>query len=203
VYNSAVAVVYETESPAAPRSGVGPYRAEDYFQLPDEPRCELLYGRLLVTPAPNVRHQDVVLRLAAKLLQHEQRRGGRTIVSPVDVVLAEHTVVQPDVVYVGAGRVGIVRDRVESAPDLVVEILSPATARRDLGEKLRLYAEAGVGEYWIADPAARTFEFLENLDGAFTVRLPEGGVYRSAAVVGLELDVEAFWRELPEPPAEA
>lgn len=201
MYNSPVPVDYETDTPAAPRSGLGPYRAGDYFELPDEPRCELLYGRLLVTPAPNVRHQDVVLRLAAKLLQHEQSRGGRTIVSPVDVVLAEHTVVQPDVVYVGAGREGIVRDRVEGAPDLVVEILSPATARRDLGEKLKLYAEAGVAEYWIVDPAVCTFEFLSNRDGAFLLRLPEQGVYRSPALPGLELDVEAFWRDLPAPPA--
>jgi len=201
VYNPAVPVEYESESPATPRSGLGPYRAGDYFALPDEPRCELLYGRLLVTPAPSVRHQDVVLRLAAILLAHERSRGGRTIVSPVDVVLAEHTVVQPDVVFVRAERERIVRDRVEGAPDLVVEVLSPGTARRDLGEKLRLYAEAGVGEYWIVDPTARTFELLENRDGAFLLRLPEAGVYRSAAVAGLELDVEAFWRELPDPPA--
>jgi Uma2 family endonuclease len=109
--------------------------------------------------------------------------------------------VQPDLVYVGAERAGIVKDRVEGAPDLVVEILSPGTARRDLGEKLKLYAEAGVAEYWIVDPAGRTFEFLDNRDGAFLLRLPEQGVYRSAAVPGLELDVEAFWRDLPEPPA--
>lgn len=201
MYNPAVPVEYESDSPAAPRSGLGPYRAGDYFDLPDEPRCELLYGRLLVTPAPNVRHQDVVLRLAAHLLAHERSRGGRTIVSPVDVVLAEHTVVQPDVVHVGGERAGIVRERIEGAPDLVVEVLSPGTARRDLGEKLRLYAEAGVAEYWIVDPAAHTFEFLAYADGAFVVRLAEAGVYRSAAVAGLELDLDAFWRDLPEPPS--
>ncbi|MCM2269799.1 MAG: Uma2 family endonuclease [Thermoanaerobaculia bacterium] len=194
-------VDYETDTPAAPRSGLGPYRAGDYFELPDEPRCELLYGRLLVTPAPTFRHQEVVAALTALLLAHARRTGGRMAPSPVDVVLAPHSVVQPDLVYVGAERAGIVRDRVEGAPDLVVEVLSPATARRDLGEKLRLYAGAGVAEYWIIDPAGRTFEFLAHRDGAFLLLLPEQGVYRSPALRGLELDVEAFWRDLPEPPA--
>ncbi|MCM2270605.1 MAG: Uma2 family endonuclease [Thermoanaerobaculia bacterium] len=190
----------ESESPLAPRSGVGPYRAAEYFELTDEPRCELLYGRLRVTPAPNVRHQDVVLELAVRLRTHARRVGARVIVSPVDVELAPHSVVQPDLVYVGAERAAIVKEHVEGAPDLVVEVLSPGSARRDLGEKLRLYAEAGVAEYWIVDPAVRTFEFLLRRDGAFSLRLPEAGVYRASAIVGFELDVEAFWRDLPEPP---
>ena len=71
------------------------------------------------------------------------------------------------------------------------------TARRDLGEKLRLYAESGVVEYWVIDPILETFEFLENTPAGFRVRLPEGAVYRSAAIPGLELDLEAFWRALP------
>ena len=201
MYNPNVRIDYELDSPAAPRAGLGPYRAGDYFALPDEPRCELLYGRLQVTPAPSVRHQDVVLLVAILLRDQARRVGGRVVVSPVDVVLAPHSVVQPDVVYVGAERAGIVRERIERAPDLVVEVLSSGTARRDRGEKLRLYAEAGVGEYWIVDPAARTFEFLVNGDGAFLLRLPEAGVYGSTVVAGLELDLETFWSELPEAPA--
>lgn len=201
MYNPTMRIDYELDSPAAPRAGLGPYRAGDYFALPDEPRCELLYGRLAVTPAPTFRHQEVVGALHALLLAHARSAGGRTAPAPVDVVLAPHSVVQPDLVYVGAERAAIVHDAVDGPPDLVVEVLSPGSARRDLGEKLRLYAEAGVGEYWIVDPAARTFEFLLNRDGAFLLRLPEAGVYRSAAVAGLELDLEAFWRELPEPPA--
>jgi Uma2 family endonuclease len=194
-----MAVVYEHESPAAPRSGLGPYRAEEYFGLPEEPRCELLYGRLLVTPSPTARHQDVVLRLAEILLRHGRREGGRALVAPIDVVLADHTVVQPDVVYVSRARAGIVRDRVEGVPDLVIEVLSPRSARRDLGEKLRLYAEAGVAEYWVVDPETRRFELLENRGGEFVLRLPLEGRHRSAAVPGLELEVETFWRDLPGP----
>ena len=105
---------------------------------------------------------------------------------------------QPDVIYVGRERAGILGTRVEAAPDLVVEVLSPGTARRDRGEKIRLYAESGVAEYWIVDPGLETFELQENTAEGFRVRMPEGALYRSRAVAGLELDPEAFWRAIPE-----
>ena len=197
MYTRLMPVVYETETPHATRWELGPYREADYLALPDQPRCELLYGRLPVTPAPTVRHQFVVTAIWQVLHDLAQHRGGYAVVSPVDVVLADHSIVQPDVIYVSKERGGILRQRVEGAPDLVVEILSPATARRDLGEKLRLYAESAVAEYWIVDPILETFEFLENTPAGFRVRLPEGSVYRSAAIPGLELDLEAFWRALP------
>jgi Uma2 family endonuclease len=197
MYNRAMPVVYETETPLAPRSDLGPYRESDYLGLPDHPRCELLYGRLLVTPAPTARHQHVVSRILSILLACADRHGDQALVSPIDVVLADHSVVQPDVIYVKAARSSIVRDRIEGAPDLVVEVLSPGTARRDLGEKLRLYAEAGVSEYWIVDPALQSFEFLVKAGDDFRLRVPDGPSYRSTAIPGLELDLEAFWRSIP------
>jgi Uma2 family endonuclease len=189
-----MSVVYETETPPAPRAELGPYRRADYLALPDEPRCELLYGRLLVMASPTLRHQHVAGRVFRLLQDLADLTGGRAFYSPVDVALADHSIVQPDVIYVTPERTSILGTRVEGAPDLVVEILSPSTARRDLGEKLRLYAEAGVVEYWIVDPELGTFEFLERADGNFRVRLPEAGAYRSALIAGLELDIEAFWR---------
>jgi Uma2 family endonuclease len=190
-------VVYETETPLAPRDDLGPYRQSDYLALPDEPRCELLYGRLLVMPSPTVRHQRVVTRLLRVVLDFADRDGGHALVSPLDVSLADHSIVQPDVIYVSNARASILRSRVEGAPDLVIEVLSPGTARRDLGEKLRLYAESGIIEYWIVDPGHETFEFLENGADGFRLLIPEGGRYRSAAIAGLELDLEAFWRAIP------
>jgi Uma2 family endonuclease len=192
-----MAVIYETESPHAARTEMGPYREADYLVLPEQPRCELLYGRLPVTPAPTVRHQLVVVAIMVLLNEFARRHGGYAVVSPVDVVLADHSIVQPDVIYVSRSRVEILRQRVEGAPDLVVEILSSSTARRDVGEKLRLYAESGIAEYWIVDPELETFEFLENTPDGFRVRLPEGAVYRSASISGLELDLDSFWRDFP------
>ena len=195
--NRTMSVVYETETPHAPRVGLGPYREADYLALPEKPRCELLYGRLLVTPAPNVRHQVVVGRILRLLFELVDREGGLAVDSPVDVVLADHSVVQPDVIYVTRARSSIIRERIEGAPDLVVEILSPGTARRDLGEKLRLYAEAGVAEYWIVDPVLETFEFLVNEGKAFRVHPPEDATYRSAAIAGLAIEPDVFWRSIP------
>ena len=201
MYNRAMPVVYETETPLAPRSDLGPYREADYFALPDDPRCELLYGRLLVTPAPTARHQHIVVRIVRVLVDCADRHEDQALVSPVDVIFADHSVVQPDVIYVRKERAAIVRERVEGAPDLVVEVLSPGTARRDIGEKLRLYAEAGVAEYWIVDPVHSTFEFLTNAGGGdFLMRSPAGAIYRSETIPGLELDIEAFWRSIPGQP---
>jgi Uma2 family endonuclease len=191
-----MAVRLDSVSPPTPVSVLGPYRDADYAALPDEPRCELLYGRLFVTPAPTFRHAEVVADLVFLVSAHARLHGGRVAVSPVDVALADHSVVQPDVVWVSPARAERIGRRLEGAPDLAIEALSPSTARRDRGEKLRLYAESGVTEYWLVDPDGETIEFLVLRDGRYEVHLPLDGVYRSPAIAGLELDVTAFWSRL-------
>jgi Uma2 family endonuclease len=197
MYNAAMAVELQTVEPWGPPQQLGPYRESDFAQLPDKPRCELLYGSLLVTPSPLVRHQLVLGRLHALFLSHAETHEGLTILAPMDVRLADHSIVQPDLIYVTPARREVIRERIFGAPDLLVEILSPSTARRDRGAKMKLYADSGVAEYWLVDPESETFEFLENRDGAFVVRLPEDGIYASRAVAELTLDLEAFWRGLP------
>ncbi|HEX9943428.1 MAG TPA: Uma2 family endonuclease [Thermoanaerobaculia bacterium] len=184
--------------PLAPPADLGPYRRKDYEALPDEPRCELIYGRFYVSPSPSVLHQIVVLLLAGKLQQIAQKARAWVFVAPLDVNLFEHSVAQPDILYISAARRRIIEERIEGAPDLVVEVLSPGTARRDRGEKLRLYAEAGIREYWIFDLPERQIEFLRNDAGQFVVALPEGGVYRSQALPEISLDIAEFWREIEE-----
>ncbi len=184
-----------TEAPLAPPAGLGPYRREDYDALPDQPRCELLYGRLYVTPSPTPWHQMVAFYLCRHLESIAEAAGGFAFIAPLDTVLADHSVVQPDVIYVSATRLDVLGKRIEGAPDLVVEVLSPGSARHDRGGKLRLYAEAGVREYWIVDPETRHVEFLVNEDGRFVVALPDAGVYRSEQIPEIQLDVAEFWRE--------
>lgn len=195
-YNRAMAVQMLEEVPVLPGARLGPYRDVDYQALPAEPRCELIYGELVVTPAPSVRHQLVAQRLLRLLEDHAAAHGGLAVISPVDVRLAEHSIVQPDVVYVAPERLGIARRRFEGAPDLAVEVVSPGSARRDRVWKLKLYAEAGVREYWIVDPEAKAIEFLVRRGGSFEVWLPEGSLYRSPAIAQLVLDLAAFWSEL-------
>jgi Uma2 family endonuclease len=122
---------------------------------------------------------------------------GELLFAPFDVQLAGHSVVQPDLVYVSRARRDVLGERIVGAPDLAVEVLSPSTASRDLGAKLELYAQSGVEEYWLVDPANRAFEFLVNDAGAFRFVPARDGVYRSERLPGLALDLESFWRSIP------
>lgn len=134
----------------------------DVQQLPEDGhRHEAIEGELHVTAAPGFRHQRVSLRLALVLHRLLEEPGhGIIVTAPVGVEFpATGEGVQPDLVFVAADREGILRDDwIRGAPDLVVEILSPSTASRDQGVKLKLYRRQGIPEYWIVDPDAETVE---------------------------------------------
>jgi Uma2 family endonuclease len=193
-----MAVALLKEPPLYPSSDLGPYRRKDYEALPDEPRCELIFGRFYVSPSPLVLHQFVVLLLWRILDEIAVASGGLALVAPLDVHLADHSVVQPDVLYISATRMGIVQRWVEGAPDLLIEVLSPGTFRRDRGDKLALYAQSGIREYWIVDAAERSIEFLVNEEGRFVVALPDGEEYRSRVLPEIHLNIPAFWKEVED-----
>jgi Uma2 family endonuclease len=115
---------------------------------------------------------------------------------PSDVVLDDHTILQPDALYVKRERKSIIRDRVFGPPDLVIEILSPHNSRRDRIDKLNLYAQYGVGEYWIVDPHERQFDFLVNRGGKFEIQPQQDDRYRSPVCPEIQIDLAAFWRDL-------
>jgi Uma2 family endonuclease len=183
-------------SSAAALPALGPYRRRDYEQLPDYPRYELLFGRLYVTPAPTSWHQIAVGELWLRLDRIAKAAGGKALIAPLDVNLADHSVVQPDVLYISAARRSILQDRIEGAPDLVVEVLSPSTAHRDKGEKLLLYALFGVQECWFADLEERRLVFLINEEGRFVAVPYAGGVYQSPKIPEIRLDVREYWRQV-------
>lgn len=193
-----MAVALLKEPPISPDSDLGPYRRGDYEALPDEPRCELIFGRFYLSPSPSILHQAVLLLLSRLLDDIAMAAGGRVFPAPLDVTLADHSVVQPDVLYVSAARRRILHERVEGAPDLVIEILWPGTARRDRGQKLALYAGSDVREYWIVDSLERQIEFLVNEGGRFVVALPEGDEYRSRVLPEIHLSLPAFWKNVEE-----
>lgn len=188
-----MAVPLLREPPLAPPSSLGPFRREDYDALPDQPRCELIFGRFYLSPSPSPLHQAVTLLLWRHLHGIAVRHGGLALAAPLDVAIAAHSVVQPDVLYFTAERRQAARERIESAPDLLIEVLSPGTARRDRGEKLALYAGSSAREYWVVDPLERQIEFMVNDGGRFVVVLPEGGAYRSQSMPELQLDLAELW----------
>ena len=197
--DSATAIEILRESPLSPSSELGPFRKPDYLALPDQPRCELIRGRIYVMTSPTYRHQVAIGLLWRRLEDIADRSGGAAAGAPLDVTLADHSVVQPDVIYVSPSRLSVIEERIEGAPDLLVEVLSPSTARLDRGEKLKLYAESGVREYWLVDHAACSIEFLVNREGRFQVALPVDDFYRSAELPELELDLAELWRQLDRP----
>ncbi len=138
---------------------------EDYKSLPESEtkRYELLGGELVMVPAPDWFHQSILRTLFKHLDQYvEEKRLGEVRFAPLDVMLSEEDVVQPDLLYLSRERLGRVREgAIRGAPDLIVEILSPATAQRDRTYKRTLYARHGVKEYWLVDPDAETIEVLE------------------------------------------
>ena len=122
----------------------------------------------------------------------EPRRGrplGQIYFAPIDVRLGDHTLV-PDIVFVSRDRLSIVGQKaIVGAPDLVVEILSPSTRRRDLGRKEELYAEYGIREYWVVDPKARSVSVYVLRDGRYKELPQEGGIARSEVLPVLAIDV--------------
>ncbi|MCG8449591.1 MAG: Uma2 family endonuclease [Pirellulales bacterium] len=188
---------YESLTGFSPPSSLGPYRATDYWKLPEGEPVELIKGRLIVSPAPSFLHQTISLLLSQLVLDAARTGGGRAAASPIDVILADHTIVQPDLIYVAKERRDIVGDRINGPPDLVIEILSPSHVRRDRMDKLTLYAEFGVAEYWIVDPIEKQFDFLVlNDQGRFEVQLHKGDQYESPRLKELSIHVTDFWTEV-------
>jgi Uma2 family endonuclease len=151
---------------------------DDLLRMPeprDGKRYEILDGELVVSPSPATRHQHVSGQVIRALMREIQDTGrGLAFHAPLDVVLSRTRVVIPDHVAVRADRLAIVERRgIFGPPDLVTEILSPANRRYDRSRKRRLYANAGIPEYWILDPDANTIEQLVLGEGAYVL----DGVY--------------------------
>ncbi|MCL5283966.1 MAG: Uma2 family endonuclease [Armatimonadetes bacterium] len=134
---------------------------DDLQRLPDDnQRHELINGDLIMTPAPNVAHQQAVGNLHAGLHHFiTDNRLGNVYTAPLDVVFSSDNVVEPDILFISKGRADILTpNNVQGAPDLIVEVLSPNTEENDRQIKFRLYEQFGASEYWIVDPSALMIE---------------------------------------------
>ncbi|TCP26608.1 Uma2 family endonuclease [Scopulibacillus darangshiensis] len=133
---------------------------DDYLGMPDDGRrYELINGELnVMEPAPLVEHQRI-LRFLTKTFEKHCSKAGDFLFAPVDVIFSNEYVLQPDFVFISRERQPIIKDKaIEGAPDLIVEILSPSTAKKDKIDKKTVYQRYGVKEYWIIDPIYRLLE---------------------------------------------
>jgi Uma2 family endonuclease len=173
---------------------------EDYLDLPEDGKqYELIEGELTLNPAPVLRHQRIALNIAGELRTfHLHHRAGSVFISPIDVVLAEDVVVQPDVVVICHDRLSILGDtNIQGAPSIVVEVLSDRTRRKDEIIKRKLYERYGVDEYWIVDPATDTVKIYRRAGDAFVraaeVSTESGGAIDSPLLPGFTLDVNVVF----------
>lgn len=163
-------------------------------------RLELIEGELFVTPAPSLNHQDVLANTYSFFRRTIAEPGlGRVYFAPVDVRLAETTIVQPDLVVVLTDRLqSLTRPRVEGAPSLVIEIVSPSTTNYDRVTKRGVYARYGVPEYWLVDFYAWTVTvFSDPRDCRYQRETDFGDTAVSATISGLSVDLADLFAMVP------
>ncbi|HWN42400.1 MAG TPA: Uma2 family endonuclease [Thermoanaerobaculia bacterium] len=174
---------------------------EDYLLFPEDgKRHEILDGEHYVTAAPYPKHQRVLGELHFWLRFFLQdHRLGQVYLAPTDILLSEHDIVQPDLLFICNERLTILKEKnVQGAPDLVVEVLSDSTRRMDEGIKLARYERCGVREYWVVDPArneARVFRRLgERLRKVADLSAAAGDALTSPLLPGLEIPLAEIFQ---------
>jgi len=144
----------------------------DKFTANDERRFELIDGEIIEMPPPKIVHQRLSRRLTR--LVDDLKPDGEVFYAPIEVYLDEFNIPQPDVVWIAANSTCKIEElRLVGAPDLVIEILSPSTAKRDKTDKFSLYEKYGTREYWIVDPEYAQIEVWKR----GTDRFERQGVY--------------------------
>ena len=181
-------------TPARPQTG---YTWDLLMELHEEdPRHQIIGGELIVTAAPNVRHQRVAQRLAVILSTYEKEHGGVGLGLPVNLYLSEHDVVEPDCVYLRPENMGkLEENRIVGPPDLLVEISSPTTRRLDLKRKKELYERHGVPEYWFVDLDAENVQVYRLTEGryGFTRIASRGETLGSPLLPGLSVPIDELF----------
>jgi Uma2 family endonuclease len=174
------------------------YTNADLLQLPDDGKQrEIIDGELFVTPSPVNYHQKILLDLTMAFGRFlEDHPLGELRFAPLDVILSEHNVLEPDLLQVLNEHKDILQDWVRGAPDLVIEILSPTTEARDRGIKLKAYARFGIREYWIVDPIAQVVEVYRlTAEGLrLTATCARGQTVETPLLPGFSLGVDAIFK---------
>ena len=178
---------------------------DDFLLFPDDGRRhELIDGEHYVTPSPNIRHQTILGNVYFLIRTWlEQHPVGRAFMAPLDVVFTQFDVVEPDLLFVSRNRAAgiLTAKHVTGAPDIVVEIGSPSTRKRDETIKRRLYERSGVSEYWVVDPDLDVVRVYRNRDGQFErpveLRADAGDVLTSPHLGGLEMQLGRIFAEWP------
>ncbi len=166
--------------------------AEEFFRIyPEESRIELIDGEVYEMLAPTPKHQRIVRKMLSAIGRYVDILSvGDVYPSPIDVVFDEENVLQPDIVYIS--DLSKVKDRIYGVPDLVVEVASPSTLKRNITDKMKIYERYGVKEYWVVFPSEKTivvYQLTENGYELFSSAIEKGKV-RSKVLEGFEVNLE-------------
>jgi len=152
----------------------------DYYNLNDDKRYELIEGELIEMSAPRIIHQIISIKLASKLLSYVDKFNlGQVLTAPCDVILSDINTCQPDLLFVSQENLNIIREKaIIGTPDLIIEILSPSNKEHDTVKKFKLYEKFKVKEFWIIDPDDKsikvyTLEGSKLLPSSDTNKAPE------------------------------
>jgi Uma2 family endonuclease len=135
------------------------WTVSDYMGIgiSNEP-VQLIHGKLTMSPAPSPQHQRISRNLLQILIQHTLNFG-EVFYSPIDLILSESIVLQPDLVFISNKKKEIITNRgIEGVPDLLVEVLSPSNSYIDRVTKKEIYAAHGIPELWLVDPQSKQLE---------------------------------------------
>lgn len=174
----------------------------DYLDLPEGLTYEILDGELFqMTPAPSPDHQRISRWIQLPLTRFiEEHRMGEVFNAPIDVIFSETNVLQPDLLWIQTNRLSIVKEKgIFGAPDLVVEILSPTSTRRDGEIKFKIYEAFGVKEFWLVSPQGCWLDVYAQSNGHYQLVQRFGGTdtLRSALLPGFELPLTQVFRTAP------
>ena len=175
---------------------------EDFLLFPDDgKRHELIDGEHYVTPSPNRDHQRLVGRLYLLIGSWlEEHPIGEAFLAPFDVVISNHDIVEPDLLFVSTRRADdiLTRANLQGVPDLVIEVASPGTRKRDATLKRRLYERAGAAEYWIVDPDLEAIRLYRRRGEAFAdpeeFTRERGDVITTPLLPGLDIPLARIFR---------
>ena len=175
---------------------------EDYAKTPEGERWELIDGELInheefMAPSAKRSHQRNQMRLGSRMSLFAEENDSGEVYSDFDVILSDTDTLRPDLIFVSKARLRIItEDNVQGAPDLVVEIRSPSTARQDWTTKRDLYRRHGVLEYWLVDPEAATIAVLLPDEGELKVAgvYGEGDVLTATALEGFNVTLADIFR---------
>ena len=176
---------------------------DDFLLFPEDgKRHELIDGEHFVTASPNLKHQLVVGQLHLAIASWlEVHPIGRITLAPFDVIFSNIDVVEPDLLFIRAGREAdiLTSQGVRGAPDLVIEVASKSTRARDETLKRRLYERAGVVEYWVVDPAIDVVRVYRRAAAGFLkpeeLSREDGDTLRTPLIPGLDMSLARLFKD--------